>query len=542
MIYRFDQFELDTDLFELREGGAPVAMEPKAFQLLALLVERRDSVVTHQDMVDAVWDGRIVSDAAVSSVVKLVRRALGDSGERQSYIRTVRGRGFRFIGDIGLPTSTVERAPQESHGVTPLADRPRTRYARSGDVHVAYQLFGTGPVNLVFAPGFISQVENYWDEPGFNRFLTALGSIAQVAIFDKRGTGLSDTVPDLPPLDERMDDLRAVMDAAGFERAVIMGISEGGSLASVFAATHPDRVSGLILYGAFARFAHWVATEEELERLFDYVRSGWGSGASVGAFAPSRAHDPVFQKWWGRFERLGATPGAVIALMRMNSQIEISGILPTIRTPALVIHRRGDTLIDVEAGRGLAAGIPGARYVELPGEDHLPWVGDVDSIFTAIAGFLSERGEEAPPDALLASVLTLDWTPAVDIDLRRTLTDIIARQGGATLRLDEGGLIAYFTFPARSLRAAEMLRDALGQAGATARGGLHTGEMLLTEQGGEGLAIRIASAIADAAGPGEIRASRTLKDLVAGAKMAFQPAAPLSVPELGEVWEVYALA
>lgn len=542
MIYQFDQFELDTEFFELRKSGAPVAMEPKAFQMLTLLVESRDRVVSQQDMLDVIWGGRIVSDSAVSSVIKLVRRALGDSGEQQRYVRTVRGRGFRFVREVVEAESeaTATKKPA-SEGETPPADRPRTRYARSGDVHVAYQVFGTGPVKLVFAPGFISQIENYWEDPGFNRFLSALGSIAQVAIFDKRGTGLSDTVPDLPPLDERMDDLRAVMDAAGFDRAVIMGISEGGSLASLFAATHPGRVSGLILYGAFARFSSWIATGDQMDRLFDYVRSAWGSGKIVGTFAPSRADDPEFRKWWGQFERLGATPGAVISLMQMNSQIDISGVLPTIRTPTLVIHRSHDTLIDVDAGRMLAAGIPGAQYVELPGADHLLWVGDVDSIFSAIDNFLSARHEEMQPDALLASALVLNWAPEIDDEWRESLKAIIARSGGATLQLNGGGLVAYFTFPARSVRAAAELRDALSNAGVAARGGVHPGELFLTTTGGDGIAVRIAAAIAAAADEGEIRVSRTLKDLVAGAKLTFEPAPSVRLPDMDEDWEVYTL-
>jgi pimeloyl-ACP methyl ester carboxylesterase len=220
--------------------------------------------------------------------------------------------------------------------------QPVTQYARSGDVHIAYQAFGDGPINLVLVPGFVSNVENYWDQPDFARFLTRLASYARVVTFDKRGTGGSDRVGELPGLDLRMDDLRAVMDAAGMEQAALLGISEGAPLSILFAATYPDRCRALALYGSFSRFSYWFPTEEALAIFFGYVEKAWGTGGSVQKFAPSRANDAAFQRWWGRNERSGASPAAVTALMRMNSQIEISGVLPAVRVPTLVIHRTGD--------------------------------------------------------------------------------------------------------------------------------------------------------------------------------------------------------
>ena len=225
-----------------------------------------------------------------------------------------------------------------------------TRYAKSGDVHIAYQVFGDGP-DLVIAPGFVSHIENYWDEPHLARWLNGLGGFCRVVLFDKRGTGLSDRVAHLPHMDERMDDLRAVMDAVGIERASLLGISEGGSLAALFAASHPERVQSLVLYGSFARFRHWIATDEAWNALMKYMDEDWGSGKSLPAFAPSKANDPAIQQWWGKFERLGASPSAAIALMRMNREIDISGILHSINVPTLVIHRTDDTLVSVEGGR-----------------------------------------------------------------------------------------------------------------------------------------------------------------------------------------------
>lgn len=248
--------------------------------------------------------------------------------------------------------------------------QPVTRYAKSGDVHIAYQVFGEGEINLVFVPYFVSNIEVYWERPEIARWLLRLATFARVVMFDKRGTGMSDRVAELPGLDQRMDDLRAVMDAAGMEQAALLGASEGASLAALFAATYPQRARALILSGGFARFSSWLPTEEALAQFLAYIDQAWGSGASISIFVPSLANDPAAQQWIGRFERLGASPAAATALMRMNSQIDISNILPTIRVPTLVVHRTEDKTINVEGGRYLAEHIPGARYIELPGKDH----------------------------------------------------------------------------------------------------------------------------------------------------------------------------
>ena len=249
--------------------------------------------------------------------------------------------------------------------------QPVTRYAKSGDIHVAYQVFGEGAVNVVVAPLFVSNIEVLWEPPDAARWLLRLASYARVVMFDKRGTGLSDRVAELPGLDQRIDDLRAVMDAAGMERAALLGISEGGPLSALFAATYPDRCSALVLYGSFARFTSWLPTEEALSAFLGYIDHAWGSGASLSFLAPSLANDPAAQQWWGRFERLGASPAAATALMRMNSQIDISDIVSTIRVPTLVIHRTEDMTINVEGGRFLAEHIPGARIVEFLGKRQL---------------------------------------------------------------------------------------------------------------------------------------------------------------------------
>ena len=255
--------------------------------------------------------------------------------------------------------------------------QPTTHYAKSGDIHVAYQVFGEGSINAVLAPFFVSNIENFWDEPDFARWLLRLASYARVAMFDKRGTGMSDkvTITELPGLDQRMDDLRAVMDAAGMQQAALIGISEGGPLSALFAATYPERRSALVLCGSFARFSSWFPTEESLEQFLGYIDQAWGSGTSLPYFAPSRANDAAFQRWWGRFERLGASPAAVTALMRMNSQIDISEIVSTIRVPTLVIHRTEDVTVNVEGGRACARPLASAATCSIRSsfrEDRVP--------------------------------------------------------------------------------------------------------------------------------------------------------------------------
>ena len=240
---------------------------------------------------------------------------------------------------------------------------PTTRYAKSGNVHVAYQVFGEGEIDLVFFPGFVSNIETYWEEPLFARWLRKLASFARVITFDKRGTGLSDRLETLPTMDERMDDVRAVMDAAGSKRAAVFGLSEGGSLATLFAAHYPERCRALVLWGAFAKFSSWFPTPEKLEKFFAYVEKDWGTGGNIGVWAPAKKDDPAFREWFAKRERSSASPAAVVALMRMNMVIDISGILQYVHVPTLVVHRTNDPVVNVEGGRQLANTIPNARLL-----------------------------------------------------------------------------------------------------------------------------------------------------------------------------------
>jgi class 3 adenylate cyclase len=414
--------------------------------------------------------------------------------------------------------------------------QPETRYARSGDLHIAYQVFGAGSVDLVIVPGFISNVEETWDNPSAARWLDRLSRFARVIAFDKRGTGLSDRVEAVPSLDERMDDARAVMDAAHSERAVLVGISEGGSLATLFAASQPDRCTSLILYGAFAKFSGWYPTEEKLAAFYRYVEEKWGTGESVWKYAPSLADDAGFKKIWARHERVGATPSAAKALMRMNQDIDISGVLSAIRVPTLVIHRTEDIAVSIEEGRYLAQHIPHARLAEFAGADHLPYIGEnADDIADEIQEFVTGSRPVVEADRVLATVLLTDIVAstkrASDLGDRRWRAlldqhDDLVRQEISRLRGREvkalgDGFLATFDGPARAVRCATAIVQRVRSLDLQVRCGLHTGEIELKGTDIAGIAVHIAARIAAQAQGGQVLVSGTVRDLVAGSGLHF---------------------
>ncbi len=430
----------------------------------------------------------------------------------------------------------------------------RTRYAKNGDINVAYQVFGEGDVDLVFVPGFISHIENYWDEPRFAQWLRRLGSFSRVILFDKQGTGLSDRASKPPGMDERMDDVGAVMDAVGVEQAAIFGISEGGSLATLFAASHPERSQALILYGAFAQFKSWYPTQEALEGLFQYVDSAWGSGESLPMFAPTMKDDLAFKEWWGKFERLGASPGAVKRIMRMNSQIDITDILSSVKVPTLIIHRRDDVTVNVEGGRLLAERIPNAKYVELSGVDHLPMVGEnPNQILDEMAQFLTGELRPIETDRILATVL---FTDIVDSTKRAVelgdsqWRDLLERHHGLVRRelkrfrgqeVDTAGdgFFATFDGPARGIRCACAIRDAVSSLGISIRAGLHTGECEVMEDKISGIAVHIGARTMKKADPGEVLVSSTVKDLVAGSGLHFNDRGKYALKGIPGEWRLF---
>jgi pimeloyl-ACP methyl ester carboxylesterase len=433
---------------------------------------------------------------------------------------------------------------------------PTTRYAKSGSVHVAYQVFGSGDVDLVFVPGFVSNIEVYWEEPHFARWLRRLAGFARIITFDKRGTGLSDRVETLPTMDERMDDVRAVMDAAGSERAAIVGLSEGGSLATLFAAHYPERCRALVLWGAFAKFSSWFPTSEKLEKFFDYVETDWGTGANIGVWAPSRKDDPIFREWFAKRERVSASPAAVVSLMRMNMMIDISDILPYVRVPTLVVHRTNDTVVNVEGGRQLASGIPNARLLELPGIDHMPFFGDnAEQVTNEVVEFITGVRPAVGDERILATVLLTDivgstkraealgdkrWRELLDAHNAISRGEL-TRFRGAEVKTTGDGFLATFDGPGRAIQCSLALIASVRSLGIEIRAGLHTGEVEVGENDVRGIAVHVAARVAALAEPSECLVTRTVKDLVAGADVSFLGRGRRDLRGIAEAIDVFAV-
>jgi pimeloyl-ACP methyl ester carboxylesterase len=356
---------------------------------------------------------------------------------------------------------------------------PETKYARSGDVHVAYQVVGDGPLDLIFVMGWVSHLDYFWAEPRFARFLRRLASFSRLIVFDKRGTGLSDRIAGLQTLEERSDDVRAIMDAVGSERAALLGVSEGGVMSALFAATYPERVSALIITGGYARrlwasdYPCGTSIEERL-RFIEHIENEWGGDLRLATRAPSLVHDERFREWWRTYLRMSASPGTAAALTRMNTVIDARAILPAIRVPTLIIHRTGDQSVTVENGRYLAEHIPGARYVELPGEDHLPFAGDQEAILREIEIFLTGTVPAPEPDRVLATLMFTGIVEAAATAVRlgdqgwgkmitahdAMVRDQVARFRGREAKKTVSGFVASFDGPARAIRCACSVVDA----------------------------------------------------------------------------------
>ncbi|MCM2315561.1 MAG: alpha/beta fold hydrolase [Thermoanaerobaculia bacterium] len=445
---------------------------------------------------------------------------------------------LRAVGSGTVSPSRFELSTPSGRVARKL-EIPETRYARSGEVNIAYQVVGSGMIDLVFVMGWVSHLEYFWREPSFARFLSRLASFSRLILFDKRGTGLSDRVPidQLPTLEQRMDDVRAVMEAAGSTRAALCGVSEGGPMCSLFAATYPEKTSALVMIGTYAKRIRdddypWGPTQEQREAFFDLMQREWGGPVGVAERAPSRAGDPEFRDWWAAYLRMGASPSAAVALTKMNAQIDIRAVLPTIRVPSLVIHRRGDVCLKVEEGRYVASRIPGAKFVELPGNDHLPFVGDQDEILDEIEEFLTGVRHAEEPDRVLATILSVRAVePIVDPDVESKLGGLVQRETawyrGRRLPAPDAELDAAFDGPARAVRCGAAIVESARRAGVSLAAGVHTGECDVAGESLSGGAVTIARGIARRAPPHGVVASATVRDLVAGAGIDFD--------ELGEL-------
>jgi len=437
---------------------------------------------------------------------------------------------------------------------------PETRYALSGDVRVAYQVMGDARRDLVLAPGFVSNLELAWEYPPYERFMRRLASFARVIVFDKRGSGLSDPVLGAATIEERMDDIRAVMDAAGSERADVFGWSEGATIAAVFAASLPERVSALVLFGAYARgtpaagYPGGIAPEAwELLLQVDEEET-WGQGFSLLTLAPSRFDDEALLRWWGRFERQSMSPTLSRAALRVSFEADIRAVLPSIRVPTLVLHRTGD-IIPVEGARWLAEQIPGARFVELPGDDHWPWITGPDEIVDELEEFLTGERHEQEPDRVLATVLFTDIVGSTERaaalgDSRwrylleqhdRLVRRELDRHRGREVKTTGDGVLATFDGPARGINCARAICDQVRPLGIEVRAGLHTGECELRNGDIGGIAVHIGARVAGMAGPGEVVVSGTVKDLVAGSGLAFSDRGAHALKGAPGEWRLYAV-
>ena len=437
-----------------------------------------------------------------------------------------------------------------------------TRYATSNDGHVAYQVVGSGPRDLVFVPNWGSNVEVMWEEPSLARFLRRLATFSRLLCFDKRGTGVSDPVPlaALPTLEQWMEDVRSVMDAVGSERTALLGDAEGGQMAMLFAATYPERVSALILSNTSARHLRdvdypWGLPAKSVDAFLQRMRDLWGTGGLVDVMAPSLAHDERFRRWYGRYERLSLPPRAINAMYVSQLERDLRSVLPTIHVPTLVLHRAGNRHIRVGHGRYLAEHIPEAKYVELPGEEHFFHVGDTEVMLGEIEEFLSGVRPAVEFDRVLATVLFTDivgsteraavlgdraWRALLETHngiIRRELS----RHRGREIKTDGDGFVATFDGPARAIRCASAIHDEIRPLGIEIRAGLHTGECELMGDDVGGIAVHIGARVAGEAKAGEVLVSSTVKDLVAGSGIRFADRGPCALKGVPGEWRLFAV-
>jgi pimeloyl-ACP methyl ester carboxylesterase/DNA-binding winged helix-turn-helix (wHTH) protein len=609
--YEFGPFRIDVAERTLLGREGVVALTPKAFDTLLLLVESSGHVLGKQELMEKVWPESYVEENNLAQNISVLRKALGEGGrDATKYIETVPKRGYRFVGGVRetwdesvdvvvrerasaqivieeeitndedefvrrgpteaaqptrvvmdiLPGSPAAPTPRE---FAPLLERPpETMYARSGDVNIAYQVIGDAPLDLVFVMGWVSHLEYFWREPSFARFLLRLASFSRLILFDKRGTGLSDRVPinELPTLEQRMDDVRAVMEAVGSERAALCGISEGGPMCSLFAATYPEKTLALVMIGTYAKRIWeaeypWAPTAEERGHFFEEIRRHWGGAVGIEERAPTAASDPRFRKWWATYLRMGASPGAALALTQMNAEIDVRQVLASIRVPTLVIHRTEDQCLKVEEGRYVAERIPGAKFVELPGVDHLPFVGDQDAILDEVEEFLTGVSHRLEPDRVLATVLFTRIVGAREHAARlgeSRWQELVARlraqvkkeiewfRGREIDMLSERPL-AIFDGPARAIRCACAIREYAARLGVEMRAGLHTGECDMVDDHVGGIAAEIGVQVAERASAGEVLVSSTVKDLVAGSGIRFEDRGTQVLNETAGEWRLFAV-
>jgi pimeloyl-ACP methyl ester carboxylesterase len=437
-------------------------------------------------------------------------------------------------------------------------DRPEPRYAKNGNVHIAYQIVGNGPVDLVYTPGIWSNLDVMWEWPAWARYLDRLSSFSRLILFDMRGVGLSDRGTEPPVLELQMDDVRAVMDAANSDEAAVFGGARGAAMTMLFAATYPERTRALILYAPFAksvRAADWPygRTDVEQQEFFDRFTNEMGTAENLDLQGPS--HDPAFKRWWARFERLGASPGTWRELAEIMGRIDVRAVLAHIQAPTLVLHRTGDRISDVGQGRAVAEMIPGARFVQLEGEDHIPILGDPDAIVDEIEEFLTGARRAPEHDRMLATILFTDIVGstkrAVELGDQRWRDLLVQHHGVVRNQLDRfrgkeidtagDGFLAIFDGPARAIRCALEICESVRSLGIETRAGLHTGEVEVIGEKIGGIAVHIGARVSSLAEPGEVLVSRTVVDLVSGSGVEFDDRGDHELKGVPGTWNLFAV-
>jgi class 3 adenylate cyclase len=441
-----------------------------------------------------------------------------------------------------------------------MADLPSTRYVKSDDVHIAYQVIGQGPFDLLFVPGFVSNIEIIWQSPEQSAFFRRLASFSRLILFDKRGTGMSDRGSQIFSLEQRMHDVQAILDAVGSKQTALFGISEGGPMSLLYAATYPERTSALVIYGSYAKRS-WSLDfpfgwkDEQWQRVLDDIEHNWGSPQSlnIAMRAPSAAGDTFVAERIASYYRAAASPGAAAAIMRMNRDIDVRHILPATRVPTLILHRTAERVLDVGHARYMAQHIPGAKLVELPGEDHPPWLGDRDAVLDEVEQFLTGKRQAQEPDRVVATVLFADIVGSTeravalgDKSWRALLEafyvkvrEVLKQYRGREINTAGDGFLAAFDGPARAIRCAGAIRDAVRALKLEVRCGLHTGECEFVGNDLAGIAVHTGARVAALATPGEVLVSQTVRDLVAGSGLSLEDRGIHALKGVPNEWRLF---
>jgi class 3 adenylate cyclase len=441
-----------------------------------------------------------------------------------------------------------------------MAQIPTTRYVKSDDVHIAYQVMGEGSFDLLFVPGFVSNIESIWQSPQISTFFRRLASFSRLILFDKRGTGMSDRSSQIFTLEQRMHDVQTILDAVGSKRAALFGISEGGPMSLLYTATFPERTSALVLYGSYAKRS-WAPDysfgweDEQWQAVLDDFEKNWGSpqSLSIAMRAPSVAGDPQIVERIASYYRSAASPGAAAAIMKMNREIDVRNVLPATRVPTLILHRKTEHVLDVGHARYMAQHIPGAKLVELEGEDHQPWLGDSNAVLNEVEKFLTGKQQVLEPERVLATVLFTDivgsteraaalgdrpWRELLE-SFYAKVREVLKQYRGREINTTGDGLLATFDGPARAIRCAGAICDALGTLKLEVRCGLHTGECELVGDDLAGIAVHTGARVAGLAHPGEVLVSQTVRDLVAGSGLSFEDRGMHALKGVPNEWRLF---